>query len=125
MPLSTSLEISAPAAHGWSILTDTHLWPVWGPSLRRVECAERFISAGTRGRVQTTVGIWLPFAIHDFVDGRYWSWKLAGIPATGHRVEPLSRDACRLSFEVPVLAAPYLAVCRVACDRIRVMAEIP
>ncbi len=123
MPVATTIGIAAPASRVWSILTDIEAWPVWGPSLDRVECAGRFIGAGSRGRVRTAVGIWLPFEIVQFVDGRYWSWKVAGIPATGHRVEPLGGDACRLSFEVPVLAAPYLAVCRIACRRIRSMAE--
>ncbi|MGB5248977.1 MAG: SRPBCC family protein [Gammaproteobacteria bacterium] len=123
MPFSTTTEIAAPAARVWSILIDTHLWPVWGPSLRRVRSAGRFIDATTTGRLQTTPGIWLSFEIDRFEDGRYWSWRVAGVPATGHRVESLGRHRCRLSFEVPMLAAPYLAVCRVACRRIRAMAE--
>jgi hypothetical protein len=123
MSYSTTVAIAAPAARVWSILTDTRAWPAWGPSVSRVECAQRYITAGSRGRVRTVIGVWLSFEITDFVDGRYWSWKVAGIPATGHRVEPLGRDSCRLSFEVPTLAAPYLAVCRVACLRIRAMAS--
>jgi uncharacterized protein YndB with AHSA1/START domain len=123
MPVSATTDIAAPAARVWSILIDTEAWPVWGPSLNRAECAGRFITAGSRGRVRTVLGVWLPFEILRFDDGRYWSWKVAGVPATGHRVEPLGAGACRLSFEVPMLAAPYLVVCRVACARIRTMAE--
>lgn len=123
MSFSTKAEIAAPAARVWSILIDTSLWPVWGPSLRGVAGAGRFIDAATEGRLQTAFGIWLSFEIDHFEDGRYWSWRVAGVPATGHRVEPLGRNRCRLRFEVPTLAAPYLAVCRVACRRIRAMAE--
>ena len=90
--------------------------------MTRVECVRRFITGGTRGRVRTSIGIWLPFEIRDFVDGRYWSWKVAGIPATGHHVESLGGGRCRLSFVVPWPAAPYLTVCRLACARIRAMA---
>lgn len=123
MPVSTTTDIAAPAARVWSILVDTETWPVWGPSVIRVDCPSRLIGPGVRGRVRTAAGIWLPFRIREFDDGRYWSWAVAGVPATGHRVEPLGRHACRLNFEAPVLAAPYLLVCRVACDRIRTMAE--
>ncbi|MGD8978052.1 MAG: SRPBCC family protein [Gammaproteobacteria bacterium] len=123
MPISTTTEIAAPAARVWSILIDTEAWPIWGPSLNRVESSGRFIAVGSRGRVRTALGIWLPFEVLQFADGRYWSWKVAGIPATGHRVEPLGVDGCRLSFDVPVLAAPYLVVCTAACRRIRTMAE--
>ncbi len=123
MPFSTRTEITAPASRVWLILIDTSLWPVWGPSLRRVASAGRFIGAATRGRVQTALGIWLSFEIDHFEDGRYWSWRVAGVRATGHRVEPLDTNRCSLSFEVPMLAAPYLPVCRVACRRIRAMAE--
>jgi hypothetical protein len=73
--------------------------------------------------VQTAVGIWLPFRVTGYVDGEYWAWKVGGIPATGHRVTPALDGRCRLSFEVPMLAAPYLAVCRAAIGRIRSMAE--
>lgn len=123
MPLSTTIEIAAAGPRVWSILTDTDLWPVWGPSLKSVECTERFVAAGSRGRVQSALGIWLSFEILDFVDGQYWSWEVAGVRATGHRVERLGRNRCRLSFEVPMLAAPYLAVCAIACRRIRDLAE--
>jgi hypothetical protein len=48
---------------------------------------------------------------------------VAGIPATGHRVEALGPGRCRVVFEVPLLAAPYLAVCRLAAHRIRTILE--
>lgn len=121
--LSTTVEIAAPAERVWTILTDTRAWPDWGPSVRAVECEERFIEANSRGRVRTAVGIRLAFEVTGFVPGAYWAWRVAGIRATGHRVTPLDDQRCRLSFEVPKLAAPYLAVCRVAIGRIRDMAE--
>jgi hypothetical protein len=123
MALSTAIDISAPAERVWSILIDTQAWPRWGPSVRAVEHDGRFIRPGSRGRVQTAIGIRLPFLVTEFVDGEYWAWEVAGIPATGHRVSPVRDDQCRLYFDVPLLAAPYLAVCRAAVRRIRGMAE--
>jgi hypothetical protein len=51
-------------------------------------------------------------------DGRYWSWRVFGIPATGHRVDQVSKGVCRLVFEVPVFGAPYVIVCCIALHRI-------
>lgn len=121
--METSVEIPAPAEAAWRLLTDTSQWPQWGPSLSRVESAERYIGPGSTGRVQTIIGVWLPFRVTEFVAGQRWSWEVAGIPATGHRVESLGPDRCRVVFEVPLPAAPYLAVCRLAAQRIRKILE--
>ena len=121
--LETSVEILAPASAAWELLTDTARWPEWGPSVSRVDSAEQFIGPGSSGRVQTIIGVWLPFRVTEFVAGQRWDWEVAGIPATGHRVESLGPDLCRVVFEVPLLTAPYLAVCRLAAQRIRSILE--
>lgn len=121
--LATGVEIQAPASAAWELLTDTSRWPQWGPSVFRVESAGQRIGPGSTGRVQTTIGVWLPFRVTEFAAGRRWDWEIAGIPATGHRVESLGPDRCRVVFEVPLLAAPYLAVCRLALRRIRTILE--
>ena len=102
----------------WELLTDTDTWPRWGPSVRAVECENRFIRKGTHGKVKTAAGIWLPFVITGYEEGYFWSWDVAGIPATGHRVEPLEEGRCLLTFEVPLLTAPYAYICKIALDRI-------
>ena len=122
-PMETSIEIQAPASAAWDLLTDTSRWPLWGPSVYRVESAGQFIGAGSSGRVLTIFGVWLPFRVREFAAGQRWDWEVADIPATGHRVEPLGPDRCRVVFEVPLLAAPYLAVCRLAAERIRNILE--
>ncbi len=38
--------------------------------------------------------------------------------ATGHRVERLGTERCRVVFEVPFWAAPHAVVCRPALRRI-------
>jgi hypothetical protein len=102
----------------WELLTDTDTWPQWGPSVSAVECENRFIRKGTIGKVKTAVGIWLPFIVTGYEDGYFWSWDVAGIPATGHRVEPLEDEHCLLTFEIPLLTAPYAYICKIALDRI-------
>jgi hypothetical protein len=121
--METSVEILAPASAAWKLLTDTSRWPDWGPSVSRVESVEQQIGPGSSGRVLTIFGVWLPFRVTEFVAGHRWNWEVAGIPATGHRVDSLGPDRCRVVFEVPLLATPYLAVCRLAAERIRSILE--
>ncbi len=121
--LEVTATVSAPAAIAWRLLTDTHAWPQWGPSVRAVEAPTRFIDAGTRGRVQTTPGLWLPFLITDWQEGRAWSWRVAGIPATGHTVSPTGPDTCRITFTIPTWAPFYVPVCRIALGRLAALAR--
>ena len=125
--LTVSRIVDAPADAVWALLTDTARWPEWGPSVAAVDCPPRFIDAGTTGRVKLTgVGLWVPFEIESYADGepRRWTWAVARLPATGHRVDALG-DQCRVTFEIPVIAAGYAAVCRRALDRIASAAAIP
>jgi hypothetical protein len=113
-----SRRVNASPRAVWDLLTDTSRWVEWGPSVHTVECSERYIQLGSKGRVRTAVGLWAPFIVTEMEDGRYWSWKVFGVPATGHRVDRLGKDACRLVFEVPIFAAPYIIVCGIALRRI-------
>ena len=122
-PLTTGVAIKAPSSAAWELLIDTQRWPEWGPSVARVDCADRYIALGSVGSVQTAFGPWLPFEITQFTAGQYWHWQVAGLPATGHRVLSLGPSLCRVVFEVPVLAAPYLFVCKIAVQRIKNILE--
>jgi hypothetical protein len=102
----------------WELLTDTNQWPLWGPTVRAVECPVRYIRQGTSGRVQTPIGLWLPFRITEYDHGRYWTWRVAGIRATGHRLIRIDETSCRVTFEMPVAWLPYAIVCRIALKRI-------
>jgi len=110
----------------WRLLTDTRTWPSWGPSIRAVTLhapdGDPVIAAGTTGTVRTVVGVTLPFRVVEVEPMARWTWRVAGVPATGHRVEG-HPDGCRVIFEVPMLAAPYAAVCQVALRRIRRLLE--
>jgi hypothetical protein len=102
----------------WNVITDTDQWPLWGPTVKSVELAERFIRQGSEGRVLTVTGIWLPFVIVEYEHARFWSWKVASVKATGHRIMPAGNEGYSLWFEIPIMAAPYGLVCRMALDRI-------
>lgn len=113
--LCVSRTIDAPAETLWDLLTDTTRWPDWGPSVRAVDCDQQYITAGTTGRVQVVGGIWVPFEITSCTERR-WTWNVAKVPATGHRVE--GERPCTVVFEIPVLAAGYAPVCGRALQKL-------
>ncbi len=115
-------EVAAPAAVAWLLLSDPDRWPEWGPTVRRAELDGDRLGLGATGRVTTVVGISLPFRVTGYEEGRRWSWRVAGIPATDHLVENQGADRCRVAIGVPLLAAPYAAVCRLALRRIERLA---
>ena len=123
MPVAVSHDILAPAERVWTVITDTRLWTAWGPSVTAVDTPTRFIYGGCTGRIRTRVGLWLDFEITEFEEGRYWAWRVARVPATGHRVAARDKGSSTLTFEVPIVAAPYALVCRAACQRIARIAE--
>jgi hypothetical protein len=116
--LWTSREVDAPAPAVWELLVDLDAWPAWGPTVRRGSLDEGPLRAGATGRVETLGGLTLSFEVTAFEPGRRWAWKVAGVGATDHLVEPLGDDRCRAAFGLPWPAAPYAAVCRVALHRL-------
>jgi hypothetical protein len=116
--LRISRLIHADAPMLWELLIDTHAWPSWGPSVQAVDCPTRFVCAQSVGRVRTAAGFWVPFRIVEWDEGAYWSWRVAGVPATGHRVQPISATRSEVIFSVPNWAPFYVPVCSAALRRI-------
>ncbi len=102
----------------WDLITDTDQWPRWGPTVKAVRTPERYISKGSKGQVLTALGIWLPFVVTHYEHEHFWNWKVASVRATGHRLQFADEGGAILWFEVPVIAFPYIAVCRMALTRI-------
>jgi hypothetical protein len=113
-----SRVVEAPAAHVWRVLIDTTTWTSWGPSVSEVRHQGRFLGPGSHGQVRPPVGPWLDFDVTRFEEGHLWSWSLAGVPATAHRVESIDARRCRVGIDVPLLVAPYVVVGAVALQRI-------
>ena len=107
----------------WNVLTDTTLWPSWGPSVATVECEQRYIRAGSQGKVRTTVGFWLPFKVSSYEELHFWGWQVGGIEATGHRLAQDGKN-CRIIFDMPWWSAPYSFICLRAIGRIIDLAEV-
>jgi len=104
----------------WELFRDTRRWPEWGPSVSDVRSSHRFVRACTTGEVQVAGGPWVPFEIRTCADYR-WTWRVAKIPATGHRVDAAA-GGCRVVFEIPPVAAGYAVVCERALRRIERLA---
>jgi len=120
------VDVAAPAADAWGLLIDTTRWPEWGPTVRaaRLDGPGTTIAAGSTGAVRTPAGFWLPFEITAYDDAtRTWSWRVAGVAATSHRVTSTGPATCRVGFGVPWWAPAYLVVVRVGLRRVRALAE--
>ncbi|MFC6722211.1 SRPBCC family protein [Halobacteriaceae archaeon SHR40] len=120
--LEISRDIDAEPIAAWELLVEPRRWPEWGPSVRAVDCDDDRIQAGSTGRVRLPGGLWLPFEIEAYTElageqPGHWRWRVAKIPATGHRVES-SGVKTRVVFEIPLAAAGYAPVCHRALDRI-------
>jgi uncharacterized protein YndB with AHSA1/START domain len=121
--MSTSVEVPAPAEEVWHLIATFDRWAEWGPSIAGAEAAAHEVAPGVTGRVRTAVGAWLPFEVTEVTPGRSWAWRVAGIPATGHRVDPIGEGHCRVTFTTPWPTAPYLAVLAMALRRVRDLAS--
>lgn len=121
--LTVDRVINAPPEVVWDVVTDVETWPDWSPTISRaeVDASDSRIKYGSTGRVYTLVGVALPFVITEFDAGRQWAWRVAGVPATRHRVDAVQGGA-RLSFEVPWWGSAYLPVCSIALRRIQELA---
>lgn len=115
--------IAAPAEVVWDVLVDLDAWPIWGPTVRggSLDAPHTELALNVTGTVHTALGLSAPFTITEFEPGRHWAWRVAGIPATHHRVEPLG-EHCRASMSAPLWASAYLTVCAIALRRIEAIA---
>lgn len=122
MMLTADRRIAAPPAAVWELLVDLDAWPKWGPTIRRarLDAPHTELALHATGSVQTPLLVAVPFEVTEFEPGRQWAWKVAGVPATRHRVDPVGGGA-RVSISVPWWSAPYLTVCSVAVRRIDAM----
>ncbi len=110
-------KIDASADAVWRILVDLDAWPRWGPTVAGAQLDGSGFELGATGWLWTPVGVALPFIISDLDPGRSWGWRVAGVPATQHGVEPADRG-CRAWMSAPVWAPAYLPVLAIALQRI-------
>jgi len=121
--LAVGRDVEVPPAVAAEALRDTWTWSEWGPAIDGVESSDRYLRAETHGNIRVG-GAWLPFRVTG-CNGRRWDWTVAGLPATGHRVDRYAEDPhrCRVVIEVPLVAVGYVPVCRRALDRFAATVE--
>ncbi len=124
--LRVTRRIHAPPERLWELLTHPERWPEWGPSLIRASSTNTPIKLGSRGSVQLALfPVSMPFVITEYTHLRSWTWKVAGLRATTHTLEPLDEALCEVGFGVPsALHAPYLVICRQALKKLEHLATI-
>lgn len=121
--LAVDRFIAAPSETVWNLLVDLEAWPKWGATVTAARLDEGdVLTLGVTGLVWTPVGIPLPFTIDEFVPGRSWGWRVAGVPATRHGVDP-EGDGCRVWMTGPLWAPAYVPVLALALARIDEMAR--
>ncbi len=116
--ISICRDMAAPPEIVWGVLTDTSLWSIWGPSVFAVDCQDRHIRLGSKGRVQTLFSFWLPFTVSEFRDLDSWSWRIGSYTATGHKIIRTGDTSSILCFDMPWWAAAYIPLCWLALIRI-------
>jgi hypothetical protein len=102
----------------WRVLIDTTTWTRWGPSISEVRHQGRFLGPGSHGQIRPPVGPWLDFTVTTFDEGRLWSWSVAGVAATAHRVDSIDAHRSRVGIDVPLFVVPYAVVGALALQRI-------
>lgn len=118
-----SIDIGAPAHIVWKLISEFEYWPAWGPTVSGVRSESTTVAPGVSGQVRTPVGLWISFVITEVDPGRSWYWRVAGVPATGHRVVPTGDNSCRLAFSVPWPFLPYVTVLRAGLRRVASLAR--
>lgn len=115
--ISVERKFKASPKRAWDLITDTTKWRCWGPTVRSVSSSDRYIRKGSWGKVCTPIGLWVPFLITEYEHENYWTWKVGGIQATGHRLIQFNTNSCIVAFELPLSWLPYVIVCRIALKR--------
>ena len=119
--------VAAPMEAVWDLLVDLDAWPQWGPTVTgsRLDDGSRILRAGAVGSVRTPVGLWLPFEVTELArrpELASWSWSVAGVPATTHRVR--ARGAvCVVELGAPWWAPAYWPVLEIGTRRLAALAE--
>lgn len=126
-PLTVGIDVAADADVAWDLLVTLDQWPLWGPSVSRacVDGGGAVIGPDATGTVWTSVGPSVGFSI-DAWQGtgpvRHWSWRVAGLPATGHTVRARV-GGCRVEMMAPWWAPGYAPVLWFALRRVKALAQ--
>lgn len=123
MRVVRSIEVDAPPSVVWELLSVFKFWPMWGPSVRSVRSEWERVGPGVSGKVDTPLGVSVPFEITSVDEGVSWDWRVGGFAATGHRLRGTTGGKTFVEFSVPGRFAPYAVVLKLGLRRLAELAE--
>ena len=111
---SISVDIDAPPATVWSVMSDVERWHEWTASITRVMRVDHGpFAVGSRARVRQPRLLPAEFIVTELEENRGFTWVThsPGVTATArHLVEPIPRGTrATLSVQFDGLAAPIVA----------------
>ena len=113
--LEATQIVAAPPEDAWDLFVDTTRWPEWSPIVSAVDATDRHVSEGTSGRIRLP-GAWVPFTVTE-CRNRRWEWRVTGVPGSGHRVDDLGPERCRIAFELPAHTVGCVPICFEGLER--------
>ena len=114
MPFTFDVGRIVPASPDavWDLITDTTRWAEWSPTVAAVECDDRHVEAGSEGRVQTRLGLWVAFVVTDFEPGT------VTVASTGPAASGAGQRAWRSPEEDSVAVMAFTLVARSRCSSV-------
>jgi uncharacterized membrane protein len=91
MQVNVTIDIDAPPARVWNVMSDVERWPEWTESMSSVQLLEGAFTVGSTARVKQPrlpASVWRVTAIEP---GQGFVWEarsLGTLTIAGHRIEP-------------------------------------
>jgi uncharacterized membrane protein len=100
---SITVDIEAPAARVWAILSDAEHWPEWTASVRSVTLHDPELRVGTTATIDQPRLPTVSWTVTRLTVGREFTWETGGPGArtvAHHSVESTGPDRCRVRLSV-------------------------
>lgn len=100
----TTVDIDAPAARVWEVMSDAERWPEWTASVRKVTLLDGCLRVGARAAIEQPRIPRTVWTVTSVDDGRGFIWEARGLgfhATARHSVEEIGpgRARARLSVE--------------------------
>lgn len=103
MEQSITVDIEAPAARVWAVLSDAERWPEWTASISRVTLHDPELRVGTTATIDQPRIPTASWTVTSLTEGREFTWESGGpgVRTVGHHsVERTGPDRCRVRLSV-------------------------